>query len=89
MGLESEPKCVSEQEAVVGASAYPYSHEVLVEVTCRDVDDHLVVYSYPFDPGEDGLVTPVEPVPERHREVVRDALAEKDREPTTDLADAG
>jgi hypothetical protein len=84
-----EDKHVSEQEVVVGASAYPYSHEVLVEVTCRDAEDHLVVYSYAFDPGEDGAVSPVEPVPERHREVVAEALAEKGKEPATDLADAG
>jgi hypothetical protein len=89
MSLQRNPKGVSEQEAVVGASAYPYANEVLVEVTCRDADDHLVVYSYAFDPGDDGLVSPVEPVPERHREVVEDALAEKGHEPSTDLAGAG
>jgi hypothetical protein len=89
MRLQPYPKAVSEDEDVVGASAYPYANEVLVEVTCRDVDDHLVVYSYAFDPGDDGLVSPVEAVPERHREVVSDALAEKGHEPSTDLADPG
>jgi hypothetical protein len=89
MRLQRKLNTVSEQEAVVGASAYPYANEVLVEVTCRDVDDHLVVYSYAFDPGDDGLVRPVEAVPERHREVVSDALAEKGHEPSTDLADPG
>lgn len=76
---------MSGEETVVGASAYPYAHEVLVEVTCRDEDDHLVVYSYPFDPDEDGTAVPVDTVPERHCQTVTDALAEKDYEPKPDL----
>lgn len=72
---------MSEQESVVGASAYPYSHEVLVELTCRDPEGHLVVYSYPFEPPDDGTCRAVETVPDRHREPVTDALAEKDFEP--------
>lgn len=72
---------MSEQESVVGASAYPYSHEVLVELTCRDAEGHLVVYSYPFEPHDDGTCRPVEAVPDRHLEAVTDALAEKDYEP--------
>lgn len=76
---------MSENEAVIGATAYPYRHEVLVEVTCRDDEKDLVVYSYAFEPNGEGTVRPFETVPARHREVVVDALAEKDYEPETGL----
>lgn len=79
---------VPSEEAVVGASAYPYSHEILVELTCRDPEEGLVVYSYAFEPGDDGTASAVQPVPERHCEAVEAALAEKEFEPETDLADA-
>jgi len=79
---------VPPEEAVVGASAYPYSHEILVEVTCRDPEKGLVVYSYAFEPGDDGTAATVQPVPDRHCEAVAAALAETEYEPETDLADA-
>lgn len=73
---------------MIGATAYPYANEILVEVTCRDADDDLVVYSYAFDPGDDGTATAAETVPDRHSAVVEEALIEKDYDPDTDLADA-
>jgi hypothetical protein len=85
--LECDPKAVTDDEEITGATAYPYAHEILVEVTCRDADGDLVVYSYAFDPADDGTATPAEPVPDRHRDVVTEALAEKDIEPDGDLAD--
>lgn len=88
MPLQSEPCHVPDDETVIGATAYPYSQEVLVEVTCRDAEDDLVVYSYAFEPDGNETVRPHESVPDRHREVVIDALAEKDFEPTTGFADA-
>lgn len=77
-----------DQETVIGATAYPYAREVIVEVTCRDGDDHLVVYSYAFESSGGATVRSVETVPDRHCGAVADALAEKDFEPETDLADA-
>lgn len=77
---------MSDEEAVTGATAYPYTGEILVEVTCRDDEDDLVVYSYAFESDEEGTVEPSETVPDRHREIVVDALARKDLEPTSDLA---
>lgn len=88
MCVGCDEKVVSEQETVVGATAYPYSHEILVEVTCRNGQEDLVVYSYQFESADDGQVRPVEAVPRRHGEPVEAALAEKDYEPETDLVDA-
>lgn len=88
MWAGSDENHVSQQETIVGATAYPYSHEILVEVTCRDGDDDIVVYSYPFEPSGDGEARPVEAVPRRHGEPVAEALAEKDFEPASDLVDA-
>lgn len=79
---------VSENEAIIGATAYPYTQEVLVEVTCRDAEKDIVVYSYAFEPDGEGIVRPFETVPDRHHEVVVEALAEKDYEPETDLTGA-
>jgi hypothetical protein len=78
---------VTDDEVIIGATAYPYAHEILVEVTCRDGDEDLVVSTYAFDPGDDGTATPVDRVPDRHRRVVTEALAEKEFEPDGDLAD--
>lgn len=88
MVARSDPLVVSDNEAIIGATAYPYTYEVLVEVTCRDAEEDLVVYSYAFEPQDEGIVRPHETVPDRHREVVVDALAEKNFEPTRDLTGA-
>jgi hypothetical protein len=79
---------VPDDEAVIGATAYRYAHEVIVEVTCRGADDDLVVYSYAFRSDDDGELRPAGTVPDRHCEVVADALAEKDVEPATDFRGA-
>lgn len=63
-----------EGEEVIGASAYEFVEEVLVEVTCRDDDGDLIVYSYPFSGGDNGHVAAADPVPREHRQIVLQAL---------------
>jgi len=86
--VASDGNLVSSTEDVVGATAYPYSREVLVEVTCRDDDDHLVFYSYAFEPCDDGVVSPNESVADRHISVVVDALDDENDDLETDVAGA-
>ena len=64
-------------EDVIGASAYPFGDEVLVELTVRDEDGYLAVHSYQFERTEQGL-RPKEPVAPDHRDAVVEALAEND-----------
>ena len=89
MAFRRDIKGVSGEESIVDATAYAYTGEVLVEVTSRDADGHLVVHSYAFRPEEGTTVTPLEAVPDRHASVVGDALAEKGLETGTDAPDAG
>lgn len=63
-------------EEVIGADAYAYSNELLVEVTCRDEDGHLAVHSYPFEYVEGDRVEPAEPIRSGHRDPIRTAVDE-------------
>jgi hypothetical protein len=62
-------------EDVINSDAYAYSNELLVELTCRDADDHLVVHSYPCE-VENGVASPHEPVVGEHLPAVREAVRE-------------
>lgn len=62
-------------EEVIGSDAYAYTDELLVEVTCRDADGHLVVHSYPCRFEDEDRVTPAEPVPDGHVEAVEEAVS--------------
>lgn len=62
---------------VIGATAYPYTGEVLVEVTGRDAEGYLVVTSYQFEYA-DGELRAKQPIEPPHVDAVRRALAEKD-----------
>ena len=64
-------------EDVIGTNAYPFTDEVLVEVTSRDADGYLVVYSYQFERTEQGL-RPKGSVDAGHRDAVVEALVKND-----------
>ena len=64
-------------EDVIGANAYPFTDEILVEVTTRDADGYLAVHSYQFERTEQGL-RPKGSVEAEHRDAVVEALVEND-----------
>jgi len=62
---------------VVTAGVHRFAAELVVEVTCRDEDGHLAVYSYGFDEPADGRVEPKQEVPGWLADVVDETLAEE------------
>jgi hypothetical protein len=62
---------------VLNAGVHGFASELVVEVTCRDEDGHLVVYSYQFDERADGRVEPKQEVPGWLSDVVDETLAEE------------
>lgn len=64
-------------EDVIGASAYQFTDEVLVEVTTRDTEGYVVVNSYQFERTGQGL-RPKQSIEAEHRDAVVGALTEKD-----------
>lgn len=60
-------------------SVYTYRNELVVELTARDREGDLVVVSYQFEyAGENGAVSPKQPVEDSFEDIVSEALAEHD-----------
>lgn len=62
---------------VLNAGVHGFASELVVEVTCRDEDGHLVVYSYGFDERGDGRVEPKQELPGWLADVVDETLADE------------
>lgn len=64
-----------EPDDVSTTSVYAYAGELIVELTARDADADLVVFSYEFDRSPPGSgVTPRGDVEERYVAIVASAL---------------
>ena len=62
---------------VLNAGVHRFTSELVVEVTCRDEDGHLVVYSYGFEELGGGRVEPKQEVPGWLADVVDETLADE------------